>query len=56
MLSGNIGVVEPAYEKAIEPLDCEIAAEPGRDGGVRLESRDADMLLDKRRSQEEGRA
>ena len=56
VLSGNIGVVEPEYEKATEPLDCEMAAEPGREGGVRLESRDADMLLDKRRSQVEGRA
>ena len=30
VLSGNIGVVEPEYEKATEPLDCEMAAEPGR--------------------------
>ena len=53
MVSGIIGVVEPVCENAIEPLDCETAEEPGREVGVRLESREADMLLDKRRSQEE---
>ena len=52
VLSGNMGVVEPACENATEPFDCETAAEPGRDVGVWLESRDVDILLDKRRSQE----
>lgn len=46
----KIGVVDPACEKAIEAFECETVAEPGRDDDARLESRDADMLLDNRRS------
>lgn len=49
-LPGNMGVVDPAWEKAKEPLECEIAADEGREAGVLLESRDFDILLDKRRS------
>jgi Zn-finger nucleic acid-binding protein len=56
VLSGSIGVVEPACEKAIEPLEYDTAAEPGRDMGVWLDSRELDMLLDKRRIHERGRA
>jgi len=47
---GNMGVVDPACENAYEPLECEITADTGREIGVRLESRDFVMLLDKRRS------
>ena len=56
VLSGSIGVVEPACEKAIEPLEYETAAEPGRDMGVWLDSRELDKLLDKRRIHDRGRA
>lgn len=49
-LPGNMGVVDPAWEKAKEPLECDTAAEEGREAGVLLESRDLDTLLDKRRS------
>ena len=34
LLFGNIGVVEPAWEKATEPFDCDTAADPGRDTDV----------------------
>lgn len=54
VVSGNMGVVDPECENATEPFECETAAEPGRDMGVWAESRDADMLLDRRRSQEVG--
>lgn len=47
---GNMGVVDPECENAYEPLECEITADAGREFGVRLESRDFDMLLEKRRS------
>lgn len=50
MLSRNMGSVESVCERASEPFDCEMAAEFGRDIVVWLESRDVDMLLDKRRS------
>ncbi len=50
VVSGNIGVVEPALEKAIKLLDCE----PGRDVGIRLESRDDVMLLENRRNHDLG--
>ena len=53
--SGNIGVVDPACEKAMEPFECETAAEPGRDMGVEVDSRELDMLLDKRRIHDRGR-
>ena len=53
--SGSIGVVDPACEKAIEPAECETAADPGRDMGVEVDSRDMDMLLDKRRIHDRGR-
>jgi hypothetical protein len=46
----NMGVVDPVCEKAYEPLECEITADTGRELGVRLESRDFDMLFEKRRS------
>lgn len=46
----SMGVVEPECEKAREPLECEIAAELGREVGGLLESRDFDILLDKRLS------
>jgi hypothetical protein len=55
VLSGSIGVVDPACEKAIEPFECETAAEPGRDMGVEVDSRELDMLLDKRRIHDRGR-
>lgn len=55
VLSGSIGVVEPACEKAIEPFECEMAEEPGRDMGVEVDSRELDMLLDKRRIHDRGR-
>ena len=55
MRSGNIGVVDPACEKAMEPFECETAAEPGRDMGVEVDSRELDMLLDKRRIHDRGR-
>lgn len=54
VLSGNIGVMDPALEKATDPFEYDTAAEPGREVGARLESREVDMLLDKRRSQECG--
>lgn len=54
VVSGKIGVVDPACEKAIEPFECETAAEPGRDMGVELDSRELDMLLDRRRIHERG--
>lgn len=54
-LSGSMGVVEPEVEKAMEPLECETAAEPGRECEAWLESREVDTLLDRRRSQERGR-
>lgn len=47
----NMGVVEPECEKACGPLDCEMAADPGREVGVLLESRDDVIEVDKRRSQ-----
>jgi hypothetical protein len=47
---GSMGVVEPECEKANEPLECEMAADAGRDRGAMLESRDFVILLDKRRS------
>jgi hypothetical protein len=47
---GSMGVVDPVCEKAYEPLECEITADTGRELGVRLESRDFDMLFEKRRS------
>lgn len=55
MLSGSIGVEEPACEKAIDPLECEMAEEPGREMGVWLDSRELVMLLDKRRIHDRGR-
>ena len=55
VVSGKMGVVEPACENAIEPFECEMAAEPGREMGVVLDSRELDMLLEKRRSHERGR-
>ena len=51
VVTGNMGVDEPACEKASEPLEWETAAEPGREVGVRLLSRDVDMPLDNRRNQ-----
>lgn len=47
---GSMGVVDPVCEKAYEPLEWEITADTGREFGARLESRDFDMLLEKRRS------
>lgn len=47
---GNMGVVDPVCEKANEPLEWEITADAGREPGVRLESRDLLMLVEKRRS------
>jgi hypothetical protein len=45
----RIGLVDPACDKVNEALECERAEVLGRDG-ARLESRDPDMLPDKRRS------
>jgi hypothetical protein len=47
---GSMGVVEPEWEKANEPLECEMTADAGRDRGAMLESRDLVILLDRRRS------
>lgn len=46
--SGNIGVMDPVWEKAMEPLERDSADEPGREGV--MESREVDMLLERRRS------
>lgn len=47
----KLGESEAALEKAAEEaLDWETAEEPGREGGARLESREVDRLLDRRRS------
>lgn len=40
MCVGNMAAVEPAFEKATEPFDCENAADAGRGLGGRLESID----------------
>ncbi len=55
VVSGNMRVVEPVRDRASEGLEFVTAADPGREVGVRLESRDVDML-EKRRSQDRGRA
>lgn len=47
---GSMGVVDPVCENAYEPLECETTADTGRELGVRLESRDFDILAEKRRS------
>lgn len=38
----------------MEAVDCETAAEPGRDCDFWLESREVDIVLDRRRSQDRG--
>lgn len=43
--TGKSGAVEGAFEYATEPLECETAAEVGREEGVRLDSR-LDILFD----------
>ena len=48
----KMGVVDPACEYATEPFDCKMTEDPGRDAGVLVSSRDADTLLENRRSQE----
>ena len=55
VVSGKMGVVEPVCENAMDPFECEMAAEAGREMGVVLDSRELDMLLEKRRSHERGR-
>lgn len=50
VLLENMGVVEPAYDTATDPLAVLNAAELGREG-VLLDSRDVDTLRDNRRSQ-----
>lgn len=54
-LSDTMGVAEPACETATKPLAVVYTAELGREG-VRLDSREVDTLLDRRRSQAVGRA
>ena len=45
----NIGLVESVAEKAIEPFDCDTAADPGRGLEGRLES--IEEKVDRRLSQ-----
>ena len=56
VFSEKIGVVDPVFENAREPFEKDMAEDPGREVGVLLVSpdREADMLLDSRRSHERG--
>jgi len=55
VVSGNMRVVEPVQDRASEGFEFDTAADPGREVGVRLQSRDVD-ILENRRSQDRGRA
>lgn len=47
-------MVESAYEKAADAFELDTVAEPGREVGEEVCSRDADMLLDSRRNHDWG--
>jgi hypothetical protein len=50
----SMGVVEPVCENASDPFEGVIKADTGRELGVRLESLDLLMLVEKRRSHPRG--